>query len=979
MTVIVMLILAGVSLNALVGDNGIITNSMDAKMKNGMAILEEFLQEKYVENYENFSDEDIKVVQLQNKFPDFFYIPVNEGVGGLKYIVDSKGHSLFLIKKSGLPKEIREQLVGGDAGMGTYLDYATLNDVYGVTGDLKVYYSSQSGELLGITDDELDKDDPYRIASLGTTMNAFLINQGYDTTSKNGSADGKINSEELKSVVELRIKDSDGITNLNDFYNFSNLKSLILDNYSGSLNGIGACPKIHQILLINCNCENYSELGKLNNLLDRLYLTNVTDEVANKFCTDISKYDFTKLKYFGIIGNLYRIWNYTTSDWEGQQVETSSLVVDGTKSTNRITDISYLSKLSKTTKEAIEFLFLYNNEITDTVLEGSGDDTIVTKYALEYISDYINVVRLRIEYNNLTSLKGIENLSKLKYLFAAGNSFGLYEIYDSSLEGLGSNEDSDSLASLSSLNNLYYVQLESNNELKHLKYLKDIASIKYLYLASCSSFVDVGKIKDILNNCYQFTLDSVYNLDILDESKTTFLDVSNQTITLSNLESIGNCSKLRKLGMDNTVITDNLGGTLTNSVISEKLENCLKKLSKLVYASFDNLKGLEDVNFINEWGETNQLRQLILLNTDVTDLSPIEDHCLVLKSLLLNNNSIVLKDYITLIDRLGVKEGYSWNWDTDSFRNGNGAGLCLLTRELLIQYTECDGIENFCINHKFSSFNIALNLTEISSLKVVSVMNLNNYSKLIVPANLEGYYIFNGASTKCEFQGNTTKASWVRFYSINFNNDINELIKVVNYFCGTEKIDYFCLTCPISMEFSYQGFEITKKLSLLSLEIHYYGQKNLNISGFYKWLLSDNIVMRYCSFTGGLDELYLIGGKECLQLTCCELQNTSFLTGYTELRKLVLNDNKIGSINQIKNLNGLYYLNLTNNSIGEFTSVYNEETGEVEQLNVVTDLFIPMSKKNGGTLEYLYLSGNNDILSISNLAAYYDKDKRSGF
>jgi len=157
----------------------------------------------------------------------------------------------------------------------------------------------------------------------------------------------------------LRIKDSDGITNLNDFYNFSNLKSLILDNYSGSLNGIGACPKIHQILLINCNCENYSELGKLNNLLDRLYLTNVTDEVANKFCTDISKYDFTKLKYFGIIGNLYRIWNYTTSDWEGQQVETSSLVVDGTKSTNRITDISYLSKLSKTTKEAIEFLFLY--------------------------------------------------------------------------------------------------------------------------------------------------------------------------------------------------------------------------------------------------------------------------------------------------------------------------------------------------------------------------------------------------------------------------------------------------------------------------------------------------------------------------------------------------------------------------------------------------------------------------------------------
>jgi len=32
-TIVVMLILAGVSINALVGDNGIITNSVDAKTK----------------------------------------------------------------------------------------------------------------------------------------------------------------------------------------------------------------------------------------------------------------------------------------------------------------------------------------------------------------------------------------------------------------------------------------------------------------------------------------------------------------------------------------------------------------------------------------------------------------------------------------------------------------------------------------------------------------------------------------------------------------------------------------------------------------------------------------------------------------------------------------------------------------------------------------------------------------------------------
>ena len=36
-----MLILVGVSINAIVGDNGIITNAMDAKMKTALANLQE--------------------------------------------------------------------------------------------------------------------------------------------------------------------------------------------------------------------------------------------------------------------------------------------------------------------------------------------------------------------------------------------------------------------------------------------------------------------------------------------------------------------------------------------------------------------------------------------------------------------------------------------------------------------------------------------------------------------------------------------------------------------------------------------------------------------------------------------------------------------------------------------------------------------------------------------------------------------------
>ena len=53
--------MAGVSLNAIIGDNGIITNAMTSKQKQGIAALEEFLQQKYVENYSDLTDNENKL------------------------------------------------------------------------------------------------------------------------------------------------------------------------------------------------------------------------------------------------------------------------------------------------------------------------------------------------------------------------------------------------------------------------------------------------------------------------------------------------------------------------------------------------------------------------------------------------------------------------------------------------------------------------------------------------------------------------------------------------------------------------------------------------------------------------------------------------------------------------------------------------------------------------------------------------------
>ena len=88
---------------------------MSAKQKNGIAALEEFLQEKYVEKFEDFEEDDNRIANFVNAYPEYFYVPKNEGFGVLDYI-EYEGKAFYLIEKKNLPEEIREQLVGGDAG-----------------------------------------------------------------------------------------------------------------------------------------------------------------------------------------------------------------------------------------------------------------------------------------------------------------------------------------------------------------------------------------------------------------------------------------------------------------------------------------------------------------------------------------------------------------------------------------------------------------------------------------------------------------------------------------------------------------------------------------------------------------------------------------------------------------------------------------------------------------------------------------------
>ena len=65
-SIIVMLILAGVSLNATIGDNGIITQAQNATYLQDCAKLEEFLQSYYVSNFDTLpQDCNSKIEAIQ--------------------------------------------------------------------------------------------------------------------------------------------------------------------------------------------------------------------------------------------------------------------------------------------------------------------------------------------------------------------------------------------------------------------------------------------------------------------------------------------------------------------------------------------------------------------------------------------------------------------------------------------------------------------------------------------------------------------------------------------------------------------------------------------------------------------------------------------------------------------------------------------------------------------------------------------------
>ena len=897
-SIIVMLILAGVSLNATIGDNGIITQAQNATYLQDCAKLEEFLQSYYVSHFDTLPQDcnsKVEALQSNSESASWFWMPKNNKFGGLNYVVSSDGQMCYFIDKANFEAKSNSgiTLKGGKAGKGTYKDYASFNDVYGVTSDLKVYYcSSGKDSIFGIDSSQLDIDDKDR--------EVFAAGSSFSKLIKNGE---KVTVQDVKKVTTIDINGNSGVS-LTDLYNLTSLKKLTLTNYEGSLEGIQNAVQIEEIMLKNCTITNYSALKELESKIKRMYLYSIDDNELNKFCSDLSSANFSSLEKFGIVGDLIYLDNMSSSYNTG-------------KSSRTITTTEPLATLSETTKKAIKFMNLQNNNINSLI----------------GLTDFSNIENLKVECNQLKTLQGIENMSKLKNLCAPSNNLGADEVSEK-------NPNSDALSYINSSVKLNFLHLQEN-QIKWIGYIKNQNSLNNLYLSGNSKF-DLASVSEIAETYQRVrstskTINSEY-LDYL----VTSSNFSYKNLTERDTEKIAYLKNL-DISKKNAVLYMDLSGSVLSN---EELNAILRDYKNLNELNLTGCTKLTSFDFLK--GKTN-LQQICFSNTGITgdEVSKLDTYATGLKSFKCNNPNIDLTKMQKTISRTDIyygKAGYT---------------------------TYCGaGIENYDLKQQLSKCTEITYITT-NSMNGTGIVDLTNCTKLT-----NGYFQDGGGTFILPSSINTIR-SWYSGVNLDFRNLREKTID--NVPLGHMWQNWNAYKSELNQLANYKikvknlGLDIRLGIYINDDILSYLNKIDIESIDFSGLPNQDNFKFVVSSWK---DKLLNV---KSIKITGVNLENLDFLKENTNLTELSLVDCHILDISGIENCVNLKKLNLsgTTNGFSNLEPLKNmnllEElnlnncNGIYDNYNNIQNLEILANLHKNGTLNKLYFSGNSSIIDWTTL------------
>ena len=550
-TIIVLLILAGVTIATLTGDNGILTRVSDAKIETAVAAVKENLRLEQME----------KAIDEEEVTPETLLAE-----GKVKRTVQQAEDENYYMYYA-----LKEDAVEGMQGLGKG-NVASLRDVFLIDDKLNVKYIASNGKEYGDNIEEkiLEDDTKVRFASKAFSEYVSKIS---------GVTEEEMKFEWMKNQTSLTITDS-AVDSLEDLVFFPNLTSLTLGDWNNnipqitSMDGIENCKKLTSLTIIGGPDKDYSAVSTLGNLTNFIrYFGNDYEDIIKalkKYKTltsfQVSNQNQVDMRMISELGS-----NLTSLNLSGNRItkieglENKANLEKVILNANKITKIEGLEKLQN-----LKSLNLNNNDISDitplsantslTTLELKGNTEIdgnrsnYTGERLEALNKigeildrggtinldidklglFTNYKTLDLSNQNLITLEPLEGLTQLTNLNIANNKITL--------------EDTKSQDILKSMTNLTSLNL-IGNPIKDITAINELKNLKSLIING-SINVNLVQIEDIISNLNTLrvsteTLKTIINCDTNKITKLMLNNISD----LIEIPDLSNFTELKQLSL----------------------------------------------------------------------------------------------------------------------------------------------------------------------------------------------------------------------------------------------------------------------------------------------------------------------------------------------------------------------------------------------------------------------------------------------
>ncbi len=633
-SIIVLLIIAGVTLSVTLGPNGVIQRAKDTDFATEKAFVEEQLKLKAAENsvqqYTNGTlEEMVKLGYVQRLL---------EG-NDLTYVVLPQKMGLTTQRGNGVP--------------------SSRKDVYVANNDFTIYYLDKEGNELGEKKEVTKLEDDTILNFSDTAMR--------EEVARRLGLDGDIYYRDLKEVKTLEIM-ATNIDNLDDLQYMPKLEKIMLN--SGrfeNINGLSNLSKLTYFNANNCSCNDYSGLAGLINVENfcwqnsrtLLDLEKLIDAIANLEhinYMDLHGNDFSDISS---LSKLKSKQTMTSINFWGGNVNDISVISEFENLItfqvpyNKVQDITPIKNLKK-----LKTVIARNNQITNldglkvnqleslttldlktnqlTSIEGInainsiqtlglyGNPELTDEKIKTTISSLTNLVNFSA---NISAIKDIETIYTLDFygtditteelMLLKGSKLAQtvqkVNLVDTTIENLDAFSDCTSLTSIS---------LYGNSNLQDVSGIANIKSLRTISLGKCSKLTDISVLEELLPNVTisgdNGTLRALANCKNL--KRLRFL--SNSSIYISNLSGIEQMPNLTELYLQG-------GHRFTDLKPLTGLKNL--EILAITYTKITNIADLKELNKLRDLNLSN--------NTIYQGLEALENMPNLVK-LDLSNNSI---------------------------------------------------------------------------------------------------------------------------------------------------------------------------------------------------------------------------------------------------------------------------------------------------------------------------------------------------